>query len=160
MDLGAICCLAGLSGSECVVGCEEGSVLHLRACEAGWEVVRQLQGHSLAVVSLTVCDNLIFSGSVDGTIRMTDCSTNQTAVLQSHANASLSVTEDNVLRGASLDGLVHEWNVEQGVGVHERDEWNVQASLDRGMNISAVVLHADGSLAIGTTNGVIKYYVF
>ncbi|XP_068634487.1 zinc finger CCCH domain-containing protein 17-like [Aristolochia californica] len=94
-------------------GVQDGSILAWKFIAAGncFEPAASLNGHNLAVVSLIVGANRLYSGSMDKTIKVWDLATLQCLqTLTDHTSVVMSVLcWDQFLLSASLDKTIKVW---------------------------------------------------
>ncbi|GAV64322.1 WD40 domain-containing protein, partial [Cephalotus follicularis] len=114
--VGQVYALAVANGNMLFAGAEDGAILAWRAsCETNpFELVASLDGHTMAVVCLTVGANKLFSGSKDHTIRIWDIETLKcTHTLKGHTDAVMSIIGwDHYLMTCSLDKTIKVWAAE------------------------------------------------
>ncbi|XP_052184652.1 zinc finger CCCH domain-containing protein 63-like isoform X2 [Diospyros lotus] len=101
--------------SEAITGAENGTILawKFRSEIEIPESATSLKGHSRAVTSLIIGAGMLYSGSIDNTIRVWDVR-NLLCVqmLEEHAGAVMSVLcWDRYMLSASLDGTVKAWGI-------------------------------------------------
>ncbi|OMO51446.1 Zinc finger, CCCH-type [Corchorus olitorius] len=107
-----------VANDKLFAGTQNGDIMAWRASfEANpFHLAASLQGHTRAVLCLSVGENMLFSGSADNTIRVWDTETLQCIkTLNGHADAVTSVIHCNGhLFSCSLDGTIKVWFASEG----------------------------------------------
>ena len=76
--------------------------------------IATLQGHPVGVFCLIVHNNILYSGSHDGTIRAWNLDTNECiATLQGHTSyVNCLIVHNNILYSGSADNTIRAWNLD------------------------------------------------